>query len=81
MFNRVFDNEDIAEADDFTPEVLVDTYVNMKLALTQDSEGIPYVKVTKALGMQTVCRLEHRMIIQTKTPVFMRWNISMDTRL
>ena len=35
--------------DDFTPEILADTYVNMELALTHDSEGSQYEKVTKRL--------------------------------
>ena len=32
-FKRVFNNSDIPEADYFTPEVLEDTYMDMKIAL------------------------------------------------
>ena len=32
-FKRVFNNADITEADDFIPEVLEDTYVDMYIAL------------------------------------------------
>ena len=28
-FNKIFNNVDIQEADDYTPEVLEDTYLNM----------------------------------------------------
>ena len=48
-FNRVFDNKDIPEADDHTPEVLEDTYLNMELAIPRDSEGPEFARVTKRL--------------------------------
>ena len=48
-FERVFNNEDIPEADDNTPEVLNDTYVNMEIALPHDESGPQYAKVTKRL--------------------------------
>ena len=38
-FKRVLNNADIPEADKFTPEVLEDTYVDMKIALSRDGEG------------------------------------------
>ena len=48
-FNRLFDDEDIAEADDSTPEVLEDTYLNVELAMPRDSDGPSYGRVTKRL--------------------------------
>lgn len=48
-FDRVFNNLNIPEADDFTPEVLEDTYVNMEIALPRDEGGPQYAKVTKRL--------------------------------
>ena len=35
-FNRVINNSDIPEADDFTPYVLGYTYVDMEISLTRD---------------------------------------------
>ena len=35
-FKRAFNNDDILEADYFTPEVLEDTYVDMDIALPRD---------------------------------------------
>ena len=32
-FKKVFNNDDISEADDFTPEVLEQNYADMKIAL------------------------------------------------
>ena len=46
-FNKVFSDTNIPEADDHTPEVLEDTYMNMELALPRDGEGPEYAKVTK----------------------------------
>ena len=48
-FNRIFDDEDIAQADDFTPEVMEDTYLNMELAMPRDDTGPEFAKVTKRL--------------------------------
>ena len=48
-FQKVFNNQDIPEADDYTPEVLDDTYVNMEIALPRDGEGPEFAKVTKRL--------------------------------
>ena len=46
-FNRVYNNTDIKEADEYTPEVGDDTYVNMELALPRDDTGPTFAKVTK----------------------------------
>ena len=32
-FNRVFNNTNVPEANDYTPEILEDTYFNMELAM------------------------------------------------
>ena len=42
-------NNAIPEADDFTPEVLEDTYLNMEVALPRDGKGPEFAKVTKWL--------------------------------
>ena len=39
----------ILEANEYTPEVLEDTYTNMELALPCNSEGPEFTKVTKGL--------------------------------
>ena len=48
-FQRVYDDETIPEADDYTPEVLEDTYLNMEVALPRDDEGPELARVTKRL--------------------------------
>jgi hypothetical protein len=49
-FQKIYNNEDISEqADDYTPEVLEDTYVNMEIALPRDGEGPEFARVTKRL--------------------------------
>ena len=48
-FNRVFDDKDIPEADDYTPKVLEATYLNMELRIPRDMDGPEFAKVTKRL--------------------------------
>ena len=48
-FTRVFNNTDILEADDYTPDVLEDTYVNMEITLSRDGDGPQFGRVTKRL--------------------------------
>ena len=48
-FQKVIDHPDIPEADDYTPEVLEDTYVNMELAMDRGGDGPEFAKVTKRL--------------------------------
>ncbi len=48
-FDKVYNCLDIPEADDHTPEVLEDTYINMELALPRDDEGPEFARVTKRL--------------------------------
>ena len=45
----VFNNVDIPEAYDFTPEFLEDTYVDMEISLTRYGEGPELTKVKKRL--------------------------------
>ena len=48
-FNKIFNNPDISEADDYTPEILEDTYLNMEIAMPRDGEGPEISQVTKRL--------------------------------
>ena len=48
-FQRIYNDDDIPEADDHTPEVLDDIYLNMELALPCDNKGPEYACVTKRL--------------------------------
>ena len=49
-FDRIYQDKDIPEADDvFTPEIMDDTYINMEVALLQDTEGPDFACVTKHL--------------------------------
>ena len=48
-FKRVFNNTDIIEADDFTPEVLEDTYVDMEIVLPGDGEVHNCSKLLKVM--------------------------------
>ena len=48
-FNNIYNTDSIKEADDFTPDTLDDTYLNMEIALPRDGDGPEYAKVTKRL--------------------------------
>ena len=48
-FIKVFNNNDIPEADKPTPKVLDDTYLNMEIALSRDYDGSEFARVTKRL--------------------------------
>ena len=48
-FQRIYNDDGIQEADDYTPEITDDTYINMEVALPRDDEGPTYAKVTKRL--------------------------------
>ena len=48
-FNKIYNNHNIPEADDFTPDAVADTYLNMEIALPRDGEGPEFAKVTKRL--------------------------------
>ena len=48
-FQKIYNNDNIPEADDYTPEVGDDTYVNMEVALPRDDDGPTFAKVTKRL--------------------------------
>ena len=45
----VFNNDDIPEADCFTPDTIEDTYVNMEIVLPRDGEVPEFSKVTKCM--------------------------------
>ena len=53
-FKRIFNNADIPEADDFTPEVLEDTYVGMDIALPSDAEYAEFSNVKNVCRMQMI---------------------------
>lgn len=48
-FESVYNSHTIPEADDFTPEVLEDTYLGMEVALPRNNDGPEFAKVTKRL--------------------------------
>ena len=48
-FAKVSNNKDIPESDDYIPEVLNDTYLNIEVALPRDGDGPEFAKVTKRL--------------------------------
>ena len=48
-FQRIFDNPSFPEADEFTPSVLEDTYVDKELNLPRDGEEPSFARVTKRL--------------------------------
>ena len=48
-FQKIYNDGSIPEADDYTPDVGDDTYVNMEVALPRDDDGPTFAKVTKRL--------------------------------
>ena len=48
-FAKVFNNNDIPESDEYTPEVLEDTYLKMEVALPRDDTGPEFARVTTRL--------------------------------
>ena len=48
-FNKFFSDANILEANEYTPEVLEDTYLNMEMTLPKDDESAQFSKVTKRL--------------------------------
>ena len=48
-FEKIYNCNEIPEADESTPEVMDDTYLNMELALPRDDEGPEFARVTKRL--------------------------------
>ena len=49
-FDRIYQDKDIHEADDvFTPKTIDHTYMNMEVALPQDTEGPDFDRFTKRL--------------------------------
>eukprot|EP00957_Ditylum_brightwellii_P013017 983273-Ditylum_brightwellii.AAC.1 len=48
-FRLVFNDQDVPEADELIPEVLEDTYINVKIALPWDGDRPEFARVTKRL--------------------------------
>ena len=48
-FLRIYNDNTIPEADDYSPDVLDDTYLNMEVALPRDDDGPEFARVTKRL--------------------------------
>ena len=48
-FQKVYDNPEIPEADNFSPEMLEDTYLNMELAMHCGDDGPEFARITKQL--------------------------------
>ena len=48
-FNTIYNSDEVAEADNYTPDILNDTYLGMELALPRDGEGPEFARVTKRL--------------------------------
>ena len=48
-FQRIYNDQSIIEADDYTPEIADDTYINMEVALPRNDDGPTFAKVTKRL--------------------------------
>ena len=48
-FELVCNSHSISEADNFSPEALENTYLDMEIALPRDSNGPEFTKVTKRL--------------------------------
>ena len=48
-FQKIYNDKSIKEADEYTPEIGDDTYLNMEVALPRDNQGPTFAKVTKRL--------------------------------
>ena len=48
-FETIYNSDSVKDADDYTPDVLNDTYLGMELALPRDGEGPEFARVTKRL--------------------------------
>jgi len=48
-FQRIYNDDTVQKADDYTPEIGDDTYLNMEVALPRDDTGPTFAKVTKRL--------------------------------
>ena len=54
-FQKVFNNEDIPQEDDYLPEILDDTYVNMEVALPRGNDGPQFAQVIKQWDTNRYC--------------------------
>ena len=48
-FTNIYNDSSIPEADNYTPEIGDDTYVNMEVTIPRDGEGPEFARVTKRL--------------------------------
>ena len=48
-FQRIYNNNEVQEADDYTSEIRDHTYLNMEVALPHEDTGPTFAKVTKRL--------------------------------
>jgi len=48
-FQRIYNDDTAHEADDYTPEIGDDTYLNMEVLLPSEDDGPTFAKVTKRL--------------------------------
>ena len=48
-FANIYNDPSIPEADDYTPEIGDDTYVNMEVTIPRDGDGPEFARVTKRL--------------------------------
>ena len=62
---RIFDDKDIKEADDFTPDVLKDRYLNVELAMPRVGDGLAYIRLPNAFVTLMVSLLVQLLIFQS----------------
>ena len=58
-YNNIINNPKIPEIDDYTPEVMEKTYLNIKLAIPRDGDGSKFSKVAKYLKDSNVLHIGH----------------------
>jgi hypothetical protein len=44
-FYKIYEDEDLPQADEFTPEIADDAYLNMEIALPCEVEGLTFARV------------------------------------
>ena len=67
-FKRLFNNDDILGANDFTPKMLEDTYLDMDIALPIYGEGPMFTRVTNRLQDKNgipICRHHKNPMLDT----------------
>ena len=61
-FTRIFNDDRIKEADDYIPETLDDTYLNMEITLPRDGDGPEYARLQNDCVMLMVFPLAQQTI-------------------